>query len=761
MRLPFCLALLLGSCAALPAAPLSKQLDIDFYREAPNRNLKGIAVRSDGRLLDGPVVRDLPGTAPADLWWTLTRATAGDAWLLGTGPEGKVFRVTLAEKEGIQAELAADLDATHVFALAALPAGGLLAGTSPQGTLTLVQDGKPVASALLPVDSILDLLVLPGDKPAVLVATGNPGRIYRVDLTQFAAAGEGKERLGNDDALNRAGISLLGEIRDRNVRRLLRLSDGRIIAGSAPRGNVYAFNAEGGAPRLLLENREAEVTDLIAAPDGRGFYAALTVASASGEARVTRAASPVALAPKPGAEPPAEPMPDAEARPERFTGRGQLVWFPATGLPETVVSRSNLAFYRLAWHTAASRAWLLISGGEQGELLAYDPAERRSVNLGASTSAQVNAIAPIAGAPGRFLLLRNNATGLSELAFGAAATRSIETRKLDLGVPAEIGQLRFAQAAPPTGEGVSVALRTSFGSDELEGWSEWTDLRPQDGGWFAPGLLGRYVQVRVQLASGAATPVVERATLHYLPQNRRPQLTDFRVFPANLGLIPAPEPAANPTSTLGQFLNPNPRENAEPEGRRRTALLNSQLVPQPGAQFIYWTLTDPDDDNVVATFAIAPAGTEDWSDLAIDTADPYVQFDISHFAEGRYRTRLTAREIGPRPVEQRLRYAFETEGLVVDRTAPQLLAAEATRADGVWRISVEGVDALSALEGAEFILNNGARATLEHPADGILDSQRETFVAEFTAAQAAAATSVEIVVYDKAGNSAARRLNLN
>ena len=194
--------------------------------------------------------------------------------------------------------------------------------------------------------------------------------------------------------------------------------------------------------------------------------------------------------------------------------------------------------------------------------------------------------------------------------------------------------------------------------------------------------------------------------------------------------------------------------------KRRSAFLNSQVVPQPGAQLIFWTLTDPDDDNIAATFSIAPENTDDWTDLAIRTTDSYVQFDVTHLREGRYRTRLVAEEQAPRRAEQRLSYTFETDSLTIDRSAPEILHAEAARADGVWRIRVEGRDVFNQLDGAEFILNNGQRMIVEQPLDGVLDGRHETFVAEFTEPRAAGATSVEIVLYDGAGNTASRRVPL-
>jgi len=742
-------ALLLLAVAAFAADPLTKQLEIDFNRDVPARSLGGFAARSDGRLLAGPVLENLPAALPADLLWTLQPATQPGRWLVGSGPEGKILSVAYDGAKPAEITVLADLSETHVFALAVLPGGAVLAGTSPQGTLVLVRDGKVAARVALPVDSVLDLAVLPDG--SVLAATGNPGKIYRVDLAAFAKAGDSSEKITDTAALATKGVSLFGEIRDRNVRRLALLPDGRVLAGSAPKGNVYAFPAKGGAPLVLLEGRESEVTDLLVQPDG-SFYAAITFAGTTGEARVNRPAPP----PPPAsanttnqtAATPVPPVPEPEASTPRFAGRSQLVFFPKDGLPDIVVARGAVAFYRLARHGN----WLLLAGGEQGELLAYDPAERRSLTLGASVSAQLNGLATVRD--GLFLALRNNPAGLARVDFTGPAERRAETRRLDLGTPAELGRLVFGEG---TGEktGLAVAVRTSFGADELEGWTDWTPLQPSDGSWFAAGLRGRHVQLRVSATGPVDAAGLDKAVLHYLPQNRRPAIGEFRILPPNYGLLPAPEQAPQASATLGQFLAAT-GSSARDEGRGKSTLLNSQVVPQPGAQLVYWTMNDADGDTIAATFSIRPRGTNDWTDLAVRTRDNYAQFDISHLADGYYDTRLVLEELAPRPAADRQRHALQTDALLVDKTPPVIKDVQATAA----RASISGADALSPLAGAEFIYNNGHKETVEHPADGLLDGRVETFVAEPAAEKVAGATSVEIILYDQAGNSAARRLPL-
>lgn len=749
----FIAVLLAGFTSFGAAAPLSKTQPIDFYRDVPSRSLHGAATRSDGRLLRGPAVTSVSLSSAAPLLWSL--ASDGNKLLVGTGPDGRLLSIEPNAQGPAKVETLLDLPETHLFAALRLANGDLLVGTSPQGTLVLARDGKVLARAALPVDSIFDLVVLPDTKPTVLVATGNPGRVYRVDLAAFAASGDHEEKLTTTDALAARGITLFGEVRDRNVRRLLRLADGRVIAGSAPKGNVYEFAATGGTPRILSENRGAEVCDLL--PWDNGFYAALTFAAANREGRVNRpkpAPKPEegtdASAPPPESDSIVVTPPPEPAQPERFGGRSQLLWFPDGGFPEAVATRSNMAFYRLA--RQGSR--ILIAGGEQGELLGYDPAAQRSLTYTGAASSQLNGLVPAAQIPGAFYAIGNNAAELTLISFPAAPASSAETRRIDLGVPATIGQLQLGTASSIPAADLSIELRTSFGSDETEGWTAWQSATAQDGGWLVPDLRGRYVQLR--LTSRAADFAIDKAELNYLPQNRRPLLQDFHLISPNYALIPAPESNPSITTTLGQLLSNASRD----DDKRRSSINASAVVPQPGTQLVVWSVTDPDDDNVLSTFSIRRIGTETWTDLAVATTDTYAQFDISHLAEGVYQTRLVATESAPRPATDRLSATFETDNLLIDRTPPAITATSIRRADGRLYITVRAKDALSQLAGAEFTLNNGTHEIIEQPADGILDGRDESFVLDLPEAKVSGATSVEIIVYDRADNSVAQRLPL-
>jgi hypothetical protein len=764
------LALSLAACSA-GADPLSKRTDVDFYSDVPSRDLHGLATRSDGRLVGGPVLTDLAGKAPSELMWCLEPAPGGK-WLVGGGPGGRIMEVTADLAAGtFNSKDIVRIPDVQVYALRSLPDGSILAGTSPSGGLYLVRGGKVVARTGLPADSVFDLVLLDGGKSA-LAATGNPGRIYSVDIAKFEAAGVSPGKSADDKALAARGVSLFGEVSDRNLRRIARLSDGRIAAGSAPKGNIYLFGAQGGEPYIAQENHDAEVTDLLADADG-GYYAAIVfsggeihpvqaniqiAAPNEGAVEVINVASPnpgpgPTPAPAGGAKPKESTVEILNATPtvERFNGRSTIQWFAPDGFPEGLMSRPGTAFYRMA----RMGDLLVISGGELGEMSGFDLRSRYSLTFAGSASAQVNALEPVPSSPGKFFAIRNNAPGFALLDFGAASPRTAQTKRVDLGAPARLGALRFNRERNLEPGQLSISVRTTNGSAETDGWSPWVPMADADG-WRAAPPTGRYAEFKLSLpASSAPTLELDKASLYFLTQNHRPALQDFRVLSPNFAIVVPPEMPPPVVTTVGQLI-----QSGEQGGGHKSGFLGSQVVASPGTRVIFWTVNDPDGDNLVYTFSIRHDGDAAWTDLAVDSKDSYVQFDTLHLQEGTWFTRLVARQAAPRPEAERLSVTFETDDMVVDHTPPVIEEAAVRRDAGKLIVTLRGKDALSLLDSAEFTFNNGAHEIVEQPADGILDGREETFVLELPLERLSGATSVEVTLYDSAGNGASRRLGL-
>src|SRR5258708_8728225 len=124
----------------LGAAPLTRQLEVDVARDVASRNLKGLATRSDGRVLPGPVFTDLAGPRLGDILWQLKPA-GPNRFLVGTGPEGKVQEVTFNPKDNTYTvREVADVAATQAIAGQPPADRRLLIGTPPTPTLYLVHD---------------------------------------------------------------------------------------------------------------------------------------------------------------------------------------------------------------------------------------------------------------------------------------------------------------------------------------------------------------------------------------------------------------------------------------------------------------------------------------------------------------------------------------------------------------------------------------------------------------------------------------------
>ena len=570
------------------------------------------------------------------------------------------------------------------------------------------------------------------------------------------------------------GVSQFGKSATATSRRLARLSDGRIVAGSAPKGNIYLFAADGGAPYIAQENRDAEVTDLLADAHG-GYFASIVFSGGEihplltniqvigvAEPTVTIAGATPAPGPSPTPAPALKVQTNgaeiAGATPqiEHFGGRSTIQWFSTDGFPDTLTSRSGAAFYRMARYGDL----LVVSGGEQGEMAGFDLNSRLSLTFAGSASSQVNALEPVAGSPGRYLAIRNNAPGFAVLDFNAAQERRAETRRVDLGTPARLGALRFGRLRDLAAAQLSVAVRTTNGSNETDGWSAWIAMSDSDG-WRAKAPVGRFVEFKFSLpADSKPTLELDKGALYYLEQNHRPQLQDFRMLSPNFAIVVSPDMPASVVTTVGQLIQASDRDASE---RRRPGFQGSQVIASPGTRAIFWTVSDADNDNLVYTFSIRHDNDPTWTDISVDSPEAYVQFDTLHLEEGTWFTRLVAKETAPRPAADRLSVTFETDDMVVDHTPPVIEEASVRREGGNVLVTLRaGKDALSLLDSAEFTdFNNGvAGDRVEQPADGILDGREETFVLEVASARLNGATSVEVTLYDAAGNGATRRLGL-
>jgi len=739
----------------------SKQQQINFFRDVSSRDLSGLAVRSDGRLVTGPALTPIHSDLDVDLAWDLERLDES-SWLIATGPDGKILKLSYSESdEQSEISLWADLGSEQIFKLLVLDDGRVVAGTSPTGQVVLFSaTGEKLASVNLPADSVFDFLEWDGGD-AVLVGTGNPGRIMRIDLAAFVATeppamapeDNSTSKISESNNVEERGVTAFGSIRDRNVRTLALSRQGHVLAGSAPSGNLYRFETSGGDPVILLNHEEAEITDIFVDSNGDVFVAVVHSATPE-KTRVVIPTSGSATSPTPPAEPPVTIMEVASA--STFSGRSSVIKLAhGDGLPDTIVSRSGIAIYRIAKHGEL----LIFPGGDSGELMGYDTAARRALTFAGSDSAQITDLSRLDDGD-NFLLLTNNPVSLAKLDFSPLQKRHAETKSIDLRTLSDLGALRFNRLRGIDPTRLNLSLKTNRGSDETEGWTGWTPLSFSNGAWKASDLRGQYVKLRLEIPESETEQAqIDSGTLHHLPLNRRPSLQSFQVITPNFGLKLRADAMTFPPPTLAQISGEKTGARTQSDAERNKAnLLASQVVPLPGAQLVTWTISDADGDNFIASFAVREEHSNTWIELASNTDQTWVQFDRSTLPDGIYFTKLVIAESAPRSEAQRHEITFETDDLVIDQTGPEITDVQIRKSEKETIIEVEGHDAMSMLMGIEVSLNNGRYLESEQTIDGILDEQSERFTLSIPSSDLEGATGFQIKLQDDAGNESARRI---
>ncbi len=755
------------TAALAPADNFTLEQSIDFFRDVSSRNLKGLAVRSDGRLLSGPTLAPLTSNLEVDLAWDI-EALSPHRWLIATGPEGGIYELTRAPQTGeLTTKRWAELESGHVFKLLKLQDGRVIAGTSPTGLLVLFSNrGEQLAKVNLAADSVFDLLEWDGGQ-TVLVATGNPGKIMRVDLEKWVATvpagtpAEPTETAGKADSsvsLAERGVTEFGTIRDRNVRTLTRGANGTVLAGSAPQGNLYRFASTGGDPIILLNHENAEITDIHLAANGDVFAAVVHSASPQKTRVVAATQNPATSSngTNNGTKPGTSIMEVAPAT--TFTGRSVLIKIPGgNGLPETVLSRTGVAIYRIVQQGQV----LILPGGDSGELIGYDTTANRSLTFSGSDSAQITDIVQDER-EGNYLLLTNNPVALASLDFNSTGIHQAETDRLNLRALSTIGAIRFNRLRGIEPGEMSLSIKTNRGSDESEGWTDWMPLSPLGRSWKTDGLVGEYVKLRIEFPPSLSAPVqVDRGTVFHSPLNRRPMLQSFQLMTPNFGLEPRVESKASNPPTLAQVLSDKTTSRAQAESERAKAnLLASQVTPRPGAQLVTWSISDADGDQLLGSFSVRRDESAPWIDLAVNAEQAWVQFDRATLPDGIYFTKLVVRETAPRAIDQRLEVTFETDDLVIDQTPPTIADVQVVQGSETVTFVVAGQDEMSMLLGIEIALNNGRYFESDQTDDGILDQQAERFTLTLSNAELDGATAFQVTLQDAAGNARTKRVEL-
>ncbi|MCX6596229.1 MAG: hypothetical protein NTV70_07660 [Acidobacteria bacterium] len=275
-------ALSLASALAVETRTWSQNEHADYEKAV----LKGISLRSDGRLALAPAVTELFDAATPYLW-AIVRDSKGMLYAAGGGTGGSTVKIF---RSGADRKMAswAELEGLEIHALAVDKQDRLYAATLPDGKVWRIgADAKP-AVFFDPKARYIWALAFnaQGD---LFVATGDQGEIHRV-----RPDGQGSVFFKLDEA---------------HARAMAFDTKGNLIVGTEP-GGVILRVAPNGSGFVLYQTAKREVTAITALADGRVVVAAVGNKGALSAPMVL--ALPAAPAPPAGqaagqAPPPATP----------------------------------------------------------------------------------------------------------------------------------------------------------------------------------------------------------------------------------------------------------------------------------------------------------------------------------------------------------------------------------------------------------------------------------------------------------------------
>ncbi|HZP05975.1 MAG TPA: hypothetical protein VFB43_13825 [Terracidiphilus sp.] len=723
-----------GAAASLPCSVSAQgthlwtqsQLE-DFEKGTP----QGVALTSDGRLREGPGLKEV-ATTPSTFVWSVATGKDGAAYL-GTGAPASVLRV--GTQKG---EKPFTLFETHDVSVQAVrlgPDGALYAATLPSGKVYKLNPNADAKQDDASATVVFDLGKLDGEsgtKPGsektgakshyvwdltfdaagkLYIATGDPGAVYRVDPASPGAAPE-----------------LFFKSDEAHIRSLAWDGKGNLIAGSDGSGLVYRIDAKGKG-YVLFEAPRREITAvavgahgiIYAASVGDKTHNALPPLPVQGAATITitvvqpnsvqQAANASASVPE-GTE--IYALDEGQAPRRLWAAKDEIVYALAARPDGLVALTGN-----------RGRIFRIQDNGDYADVGHLDAQQ------GLSMAAQGADIVIGAGNTGKLFTL------------GASQEHAYASDVLDAGALARFGRVEVE----PGSSGYEIQTRTGNVEQPVRGWSDWQPLK--DGSVASPA--GRFLQWKAVLHSGAS---VGSVAVNYLPVNAAPVVEEIVV-------VPGARLNANTAVSQPQTVNislPSATQNGVSFDASNTSPL--QATKDRSAITARWGAHDDNGDDLTYALYLRGDGESAWRLLKDKITEKAYSFDAALIPDGGYQMKVVASDSPSHTPGDALTGDKVSDRFVVDTTPPNVDKLTASLAGSTCaqancpaqiHVTFDATDAASPIAHAEYSLDAGPWQYIE-PVDKISDSKTEHYDISIPITDAASEHLITVRAYDRYDN---------
>ena len=681
---------------------------VNSRSEVLKGNARGVSIDQNGVLTLAPRLTEVFKTEQPYIWASIIDPS-GNIYL-GTGGDGRVFKVGADDKGTIFADLAE----INVSALALGRNGEIFAGTSPDGKVYRIGPNGIPTVYFEPKEKYIWSLVTLSDG-SLAVGTGDGGRIYKV-----SASGADPTR------------SILFDTSETHVISLAADGLGNLYAGTDGNGLVMRFGADG-RPFGLLDSPLREIHEMVVGPDGSLYVLAL------GES--------VSVPKTPETAPAAVP----EIKPV-------TVEKPTIAAPETVKSRYDLtgaktAVYRIMPDDGHDLLWasttvvgfsiyahqtgngVLVGTSDKGRIynIKDDGTEQLALQSGASQ------ISTIRASGSTLIATSSNPGVLHRIGPETVAEGIYESSVLDAKTSATWGRIWWNGAG-------DLSIQTRSGNTEKpdETWSSWSQpIRDQKGAQVS-SPRARYIQWRGTLKASPVPARLEAVNLAFVPRNIAPEVLSIQVLPTNVGLIANPPVQIDPNIEIAGM---DPAVFGIP-----VTAVPPRRAYQRGATSLQWSSEDRNGDKLVFDVYYREISDTGFKILRSSLTESFVAIDGQSLADGQYIFRVVARDTPSNPESLALSGEKTSEPVTIDNMPPTVTAISNTAAQVVF----EGTDLASFITRAEYSINAGDWRPI-YPQDGMSDSPSERYIVNLP--NEAGEYAVTLRVFDVKGNSGnARRI---
>jgi hypothetical protein len=683
---------------------------------------RGVSISDTGVLMLAPKLNEVFNTQQTYIWSSAVD-NQGNVFL-GTGHDGKIFKVPSSGGTGSMLYDAAELDVT---ALAIGRDGAVYAGTSPDGKVyRITADGKA------------DVYFDPGDKyiwslavmtdGSLAVGTGDSGKLYRV-----RAAGATAES------------SLLVSTNQTHVISLAVTPQGDLIAGTDSGGLVLRVSPEG-KTFALFDTQLREIHALAPAADGSIYALALSDAAASGRTTSTpqvttpqpaegTATTTVTITPIDESGNPIQSQTgQSRSRNDVSNARSAVFRILPDGATDTVWSSTTVTAFAIA--PTLQPGSVLIGTADKGRIYSVTNDGRDTLLL-QSPEGQISS-----------LLVRNNQIYAASsnqgklFRFGSelVSEGTFESPVRDAKLTASWGRIWWRGAGP-----VEVQTRTGNGERPDATWSDWSAAYRDPDGNQISSPRARFIQWRatVRAANSTGAPSwIEDVSVAYLPRNVAPEVLSITALPIGVGLQQIATVTADP--------------NVESSGLDPSVFGPVAQVPprrfyQRGARSFQWQAEDRNSDTLEYSIYYRALNEQTFRLLKDKLRDNFYTIDGATLADGRYIIKVVASDAPDNPQGQKLTGERLSEPVDIDNTPPvvKTVGQPVLARDSV-KVVFSADDATGKVKKADASLD-GATWVPVFPDDGIADSGHEVYTVDFPALGPGEHT-ISLRTFDTSGN---------